>query len=105
MQEKNYLNSHKDYTEQELKGTISILDDETLSQSDLLAILGTASGRRFIRRIFRACNVFEFMPVGEASLYAWHEGRRSIGLSLYQQIFALGQNFINQLLNEERNNV
>ncbi len=105
MEEKDFLGGHKDYEMHNSNSAKSILDDENLSQSDLLAVLGTASGRRFVRRIFRACNVFEFMPVGDANLYAWHEGRRSIGLGLYQQVFGLGQNFINQLLNEERNNV
>ncbi len=80
-------------------------DDENLVQSDLLAVLGTPQGRRFIRRIFRACGVFEAMPVGDQNLYAWHEGRRSIGLVLYHRIFALGANFTNQLLTEDRNSV
>ncbi len=90
---------------EELEQTKSVLDDEILSQSDLLTVLGTAGGRRFVRRIFNACNVFEHMPVGDKSLYAWHEGRRSIGLCLYHQTLSLGPNFINQLLNEDRNNV
>lgn len=82
-----------------------ILDDPRIMKSDLLAVLGTAQGRRLLRRVFRTCGVFDYMPVGDAALYAWHEGRRSVGLVLYHQVFALGANFINQLLGEDRNNV
>ena len=83
----------------------SVLDDPNLMQSDLLSVLGTVQGRRLVRRMFRACGVFDYMPVGDAALYAWHEGRRSVGLVLYHQVFALGANFINQLLGEDKNNV
>ena len=83
----------------------NLLDNTDLSQSDLLHMLRSPQGRRFIRRIFRMCGVFNHMPVGDSAIYAWHEGRRSIGLSLYHQVFGLGQNFINQLLQEDHNNV
>lgn len=83
----------------------SVLDDPHVMKSDLLTVLGTAQGRRLVRRMFRACGVFDYMPVGDAALYAWHEGRRSVGLILYHQVFGLGANFINQLLGEDRNNV
>ena len=83
----------------------NVLDDPNIMKSDLLAVLSTAQGRRLVRRMFRACGVFDYMPVGDAALYAWHEGRRSVGLILYHQVFALGANFINQLLGEDKNNV
>lgn len=82
-----------------------ILSDPNITKSDLLTVLSSVQGRRFVRRIFRTCHVFDSIPVGEANLHAWHEGRRSVGLIVYHQVFGLGANFINQLLSEDTNNV
>ena len=97
----NLLQNDDDFMEN--KG--NILDDPRIMKSDLLALLNTPQGRRFLRRMLRACGVFDYIPVGDAALYAWHEGRRSVGLIIYHQVFELGANFINQLLGEDRNNV
>lgn len=91
---------HQNYSQ-----NINILDDPNIMKSDLLAVLSTPQGRRFLRRLFRSCGVFDYIPITDQSLYAWHEGRRSIGLIVYHSVFELGANFINQLLTEDRNNI
>lgn len=83
----------------------SMLDDPHIMKSDLLSVLATPQGRRFLRRLFRSCGVFDYTPIGDSALYAWHEGRRSIGLIVYHSVFELGANFINQLIMEDINNI
>lgn len=108
--EENLLDEHSGFNQinkqnKQYRSVHNILDDPNIMKSDLLSVLASPQGRRFLRRIFRACGVFDYTPIGDTALYAWHEGRRSIGLIVYHSVFELGANFINQLLIEDRNNI
>lgn len=84
---------------------LSVLDDPDVMKADLLHVLGSAQGRRFIRRVFRTCGVFAPLPANDPLFMACLEGKRQVGLALFEQVKACGANFITQLLQEDGNNV
>lgn len=84
---------------------LSVLDDPDVMKADLLHVLGSSQGRRFVRRVFQDCGVFTAMPAHDPLLMASLEGKRQVGLALFDQVKACGANFITQLLQEDTNNV
>lgn len=70
-------------------------------QKDLQFLLESPQGKRFIKALFQSTYVFESMPIGNKEWYAWHEGRRSIGLMLYHRVLALGINYLMPLQGED----
>lgn len=84
---------------------LNVLDDPEVMRADLMHILECAQGRRFIRRVFQNCGVFAPLPVQEPLQAALLEGRRSMGLLLFEQVKACGVNYITKLLQEDMNNV
>lgn len=84
---------------------ISVLDDPELAQADLMKVLESREGRRFIRRIFQDSGVFAPLPVHDPMLMGMLEGKRQVGLTLFEQVKACSPNFVTMLLQEDINNV
>ena len=83
----------------------NVLNDTDLILADLQNVLAMAEGRRFVRRIFDNCGVFASLSITEPLLTAYQEGRRSVGLGLFEQVKCLNVNYITKLLQEDINNV
>lgn len=61
-------------------------DQETQDTADLLAILGTEHGRRFLWAELARCRVFMTAFHVEQLVFAHNEGRRSAGVELMARI-------------------
>lgn len=70
-------------------------------QNDLLSLAKTPQGRRFLKYLLEAAGVFESMPVANQAMYAYCEGRRSMGLMLYHRLYALGPQYLIQIQGEQ----
>lgn len=70
-------------------------------RADLQWLAGQAQGRRFLKYLFGVSGIFEAMPVGNHDMYAYCEGRRSMGLMLYHAVYALGAEHIIKIQGEE----
>lgn len=74
-------------------------------QADLLFIAKSEQGRRFLKDLLLAAGVFAEIPVANPNLYAYYEGRRSLGLMLYHRLYALGSkngaNYLMQIQEQE----
>ncbi len=58
-------------------------------RDDVLAIMSTASGRRYVWRLLSVSHVFAQTFTGEAMSGAFNEGARSIGLAAFAEVMAL----------------
>lgn len=76
-------------------------DADRRLQSDLLTLAKMPQGRRFLKHLLDTAGVFEPMPVNSQALYAYCEGRRSMGLMLYRRLYALGPQYIIQIQGEQ----
>lgn len=63
-------------------------------QNDLKSMADTVQGRRFLKYLLDCSGVFESMPVGNKDMYAYCEGRRSMGLMLYHRLQALDPQYL-----------
>lgn len=63
-------------------------------QNDLKSMADTVHGRRFLKYLLDCAGVFESMPVGSRDMYAYCEGRRSMGLMLYHRLQALDPQYL-----------
>lgn len=70
-------------------------------QADLLFIAQSEQGRRFLKDLLLAAGVFAEIPVANPNLYAYFEGRRSLGLMLYHRLYALGAKYLIQIQEQE----
>lgn len=70
-------------------------------QADLLLIAQSEQGRRFLKDLLLAAGVFAEIPVANPNLYAYFEGRRSLGLMLYHRLYALGAKYLIQIQEQE----
>lgn len=70
-------------------------------QADLLHITQSVQGRRFLKRLLYETGVFAEIPVANANVYAYLEGKRSLGLMLYHRLYALGANCLIQIQEQE----
>lgn len=70
-------------------------------QADLLHITQSIQGRRFLKQLLYETGVFAEIPVGNANVYAYLEGKRSLGLMLYHRLYALGANTLIQIQEQE----
>lgn len=77
---------------------------EILAAADLKAVLESAEGRRFLRRLLAECGCGHSSFQGDGALVmAFREGRRSIGLWLQQQMADDFPERYLQLLTEDSN--
>lgn len=72
------------------------------AQRDLLAVLSTETGRRVYWRIITLCGVTDPIPTVNG-VQQWHEGRRSIGIDLWNDAQAVNPNLIPQMMQERIN--
>lgn len=70
-------------------------------QADLLHITQSAQGRRFLKQLLYDTGIFAEIPIGNANVYAYLEGKRSLGLMLYHRLYALGANYLIQIQEQE----
>lgn len=70
-------------------------------EADLLHITQSVQGRRFLKQLLYETGVFAEIPVGNANIYAYLEGKRSLGLMLYHRLYALGANTLIQIQEQE----
>lgn len=70
-------------------------------QADLQFIAQSEQGRRFLKDLLLASGVFAEIPVANPNMYAYYEGRRSLGLMLYHRLYALGADYLIQIQEQE----
>ncbi len=70
-------------------------------QADLQFIIQSEQGRRFLKDLLLAAGVFQEIPVANPHLYAYLEGKRSLGLMLYHRLYALGAKYLIQIQEQE----
>lgn len=99
MKQKEFWQTEKQSPEQRAE-----LQNERL-QEDLLFIARSEQGRRVLKELIFAAGVFSEIPVANANVCAYLEGRRSFGLMLYHRLYALGKeygtNYLMQIQEQE----
>lgn len=93
-------NEYGEQTERAEQARQEQLKQEQL-QADLLHISQSVQGRRFLKELLWETGVFAEIPVGNANVYAYLEGKRSLGLMLYHRLYALGANYLIQIQEQE----
>jgi hypothetical protein len=73
-------------------------------RDDLLAVCGTAEGRRVLWRIISGCGVWERNPAATINLSAqFYEGRRDVGITLMEVLNAVDRSIIPVMMQDAAN--
>lgn len=86
--------------ENELKRQVEQLQVD----SDFYAVLNTAEGKRFVKRIIAECGVFNASFNADPLVMAFNAGRRQIGLNLLAQFDGKTDLYIDFLNLEKQQN-
>lgn len=93
----SFANEYSEQTEQDRQEQIR----QEQFQADLLHITQSVQGRRFLKRFLHETGIFAEIPIANANVYAYLEGKRSLGLMLYHRLYALGANCLIQIQEQE----
>lgn len=78
------------------------LREVLLANADFKAVIDTAEGRRFVRRVLAECGVHQCSFSSDAGQMAFREGRRSVGLWLQSLFLEFPDQYL-KLLGEQVN--
>lgn len=76
-------------------------DTERQWQHDLQFLAESVQGRRFLKYLLDFAGIFDAMPVGSKDIYAYYEGRRSMGLMLYHGLYGINPRYLIDIQGEK----